>query len=91
MGVVKPKPVSDMRFVGGAGGVVRREIVNDLEIPGGGSPGGFSRFMIAVICGPGYVCERCIRMDACSFALLQESFFGSVSRGVIFPNSSFEI
>ena len=60
VGVLKPEPVSDMRFVGGAGGVVRREIVNDLEIPGGGSPGGFSRFMIAVICAPGYVCESVI-------------------------------
>ena len=61
VGVVKPEPVSDMRFVGGAGGVVRREIVNDLEIPsGGGSSGGFPLFMIAVICGPGYVCVSVI-------------------------------
>ena len=61
VGVLKPEPVSDMRFVGGAGGVVRREIVNDLDIPsGGGSSGGFSRCKIAVIGGPGYVYESVI-------------------------------
>ena len=58
VGVVKLEPVSVMRLVGGAGGVVRRKIVNNLDIPsGGGSSGGFSRCKIAVIGGPGYVCE----------------------------------
>ena len=76
----------DVCFAGGGlGGGLTEE---DVDC---GSSGGFPLFRIAVICGPGYVCERCIRMDACSFALLQDSFFGSVSRGVIFPNSSFEI
>ena len=76
----------DVCFAGGGlGGGLTEE---DVDC---GSSGGFPLFRIAVIGGPGYVCERCIRMDACSFALLQDSFFGSVSRGVIFPNSSFEI
>ena len=77
----------DVCFAGGGlcGGLTEE------DVDGGSSGGGFPLFRIAVIDAPGYVCERCIRMDACSFALLQDSFFGSVSRGVIFPNSSFEI